>query len=179
MLGKLDEVNPLPQPLRDFLTTRITFLGDNTFLEFFGMESAAVLVNPRAYLDKPKGDVEKTNDGIRLSYGFTKTENVVALLSGSPADLVSLDFTSTFRKSVTLKVIPQTVVASFFGVINVTAAVNLVPSLELAIKTTVGFDTQGFYIRGADDILRITGGIGGQLVLRVCPIRGTWPQLPS
>ncbi|MDB5351277.1 MAG: cya 2 [Planctomycetota bacterium] len=165
LLTRLDAANPLPQSMRDFLTTKITFLGDKTFLELFGMESAAVLINPKAYLDKPEDEVEEPEDGINVNFDFTKVENVVALLSGKTADLVSLDFAASYRKSTTITLIPDTVIASFFGVINVTAAVNLVPSLELAIKTTVGFDTQGFYIRGSDDIFRITGGIGGQIVI--------------
>src|SRR5262249_38431292 len=101
---------------------------------------------------------------------FDVQDSLVDLLSGRPADLARLDIDYNFlnvNKHVTL--LPDTVIASFFGIINVTAGIDLVGAASMGVHVTLGLDTKGFYVLddGPDKkVLRMAGSAGADLNIK-------------
>ena len=144
--------NPIPKEIRTILTEKIPLL-DKNLLDIIGVpKGIQILIEP----DKFKGkSIEQINDKtgqqgldlLDLSFDLIKTDNVLKLLSGQNINLISLDVKQTldsFEKKIT--VLPSTTVFTFYGIAGVSAGVDIEASLSMLVDTTVGFDTQGFYV---------------------------------
>ena len=126
-----------------------------------------VLIEP----DKFKGkSIQQINDKtgqqgldiLDLSLDLIKVDNVLKLLSGQEINLISLDIKQTlasFEKKFT--VLPSTTIFTFYGIAGVSVGVDIKAILSMVVDTTIGFDTQGFYVieSGAkkDELSRTVG----------------------
>ena len=164
LLGQLDQYNPLPQGFRDFLTTEIDFLAGKTLLEILGLGDAEIIINPSGY----ESQSDEGQDAYTIHYDFADPANIDALLHGRPADLISLEINDRFEApEITFPVLPDTPVATFFGVINVTFGLDAVIALGIGIDALIGVDTRGFYLQDdPDPFFSLFGSIGGDLNLK-------------
>lgn len=163
-LGFVDQYNPLPQILRDALTTQIPLTGD-TLLGLAGAEAAAIVVNPNDFRDKSPEETEQSAepDAIDVNLDFLEPSSIFALLSGGDADLISIavDQDYTFSKDIPLG--PKVTVASFFGILNVNVQGGLSLGAEIGVNLRAGFDTKGFFLDENPELVTFTGSIGGTL----------------
>ena len=90
---------------------------------------------------------EDDSSPIHLNYDFKDPSNLLAFLSGQPINVVSLTIDKTYMSGGNpITVLPPTLVASWFGVLNVTAGISITPSIGYAVHTKIGLDTAGFYV---------------------------------
>jgi parallel beta-helix repeat protein len=169
-LGLVDQYNPLPQNFRDFLTMKIDFLGSKSLADLMGFGSVEIFLNPQAYVGQAHVDVNEEDGGdhVTLNYDFATPANTVNLLLGKPASLFSLDIEKEIAGvDGTIPILPETPLATFFGIVNVTGQLDLTFGLSAAVDVIVGLDTNGFYLLDeADaDIFSLVGSIGGELTI--------------
>ncbi len=170
MLVELDRRNPMPQSLRDLLTKPLPVIGISP-ADIVGLpEEAKIVLNPLAYQNRTPEQLESGTpnaDHVDVRFDAATVSNVVKLLSGQDADLVSLDIQQTFTVDKTIPVVAAPLF-SLFGVVNFDIAVNIIAEIGLAFNLVVGFDTKGFYIEESasdnDYVVSFIGSIGGQLV---------------
>ena len=146
--------NPIPKEIRTVLTQKIPVLGKN-LLDIIGVpKGLQILIEPEKFKGK---SIEQINDKagqqgidiLELSFDLTSVDNVINLLNGEDKDinLISLDISQTlkgFERKFTA--IPDTTVFTFYGVVGISAGVDLEVGLDFSIDTTIGFDTKGFYV---------------------------------
>jgi hypothetical protein len=144
--------NPIPKEIRTILTQEIPLLGKN-LLDIIGVpKGLQILIEPEKFKGKSIEQInDKTglreNDILDLSFNLVKTDNILKLLSGQDIDVISLDVKQTlasFEKKI--KVLPSTTVFTFYGIAGISAGVDIEASLSMLLDTTIGFDTQGFYV---------------------------------
>ncbi|SFJ58302.1 M10 family metallopeptidase C-terminal domain-containing protein [Planctomicrobium piriforme] len=170
VLDELDKNNPLPQSLRDLLTKDLPVIGMSP-IEIVGLpEEAELILNPKSFQNRSSDDLESgspDDNHVIVNFDAGELNNVIALLSGQEADLVSLDVRQSYSVDKTIPVVAAPLF-SLFGVINFDVAVNVVAELGLAFDMTFGLDTTGFYIQEStstdDYVAEISGMVGGQLV---------------
>ena len=161
----------MPENLRDFLTEPIHILGDKTLLELFDMETLEVLINPDSFADRSTDEINESagdTDDVHLNYDFATIEGLVNFLTGQTVDLLSLHIDTAFTKDITIQAVPETLIASWFGIVNFSYHVDIVAELELGAHMIVGLDTKGFYLKPlAVDrpILEMKGGVRGEIAL--------------
>ena len=132
-------------------------------------EEAGILIDPIGWRNEYQSTVEDgaSNQGLSWNLDFLRPENVIALLSGESADLISLDIDQRFDSPTTpITVLPPTPIFSFLGIVNVTVDVELIPELYFAVDVTMGIDTEGFYILendAADLNIEVGGGLRADL----------------
>jgi hypothetical protein len=144
--------NPIPKEIRTILTQEIPLLGKN-LLDIIGVpKGLQVLIEPEKFKGK---SIEQINDktGLRekdildLSFNLVKPDNILKLLSGQDIDVISLDVKQTLASvEKKIKVLPSTTVFTFYGIAGISAGVDIEASLSMLLDTTIGFDTQGFYV---------------------------------
>ncbi len=151
-LGGLGNSNPIPKEIRTILTEKIPLL-DKNLLDIIGApKGIQLLVNPDQFKGKTIQQInDKTGeqglDILDLSVDLVKAENILKLLTGQEINLVSLDIKQTlseFGKKFT--VLPSTTIFTFYGIAGVSAGVDIEAVVSMLVDTTVGFDTQGFYV---------------------------------
>ena len=166
-LDNVDRYNPIPQPVRTLLTTPLPFAGSNgSILKLLlgeGADGLDVFVNPDQYRDQSANSLHNTDD--KLTFQFDAANNIVEILTGAEnVDLVSMSFTDELDfGTLEVPVLPPTLLASWFGVLNLTANIDLVATPILNIDVRVGFDTTGFFLEANDQLLTLTGAAGAQL----------------
>jgi hypothetical protein len=151
-LGNLVGSNPIPKEIRTILTQEIPLLGKN-LLDIIGVpKGLQILIEPEKFTGK---SIEQINDKtgqqgldiLDLSFDLIKTDNVLKLLSGQDINLISLDVKQTLASSEKkITVLPSTTVFTFYGIAGISAGVDIEASLSMLVDTTLGFDTQGFYV---------------------------------
>ncbi|QLE56316.1 Calx-beta domain-containing protein [Nostoc sp. TCL26-01] len=151
-LGDLVNSNPIPKDIRTILTEKIPLL-DKNLLDIIGApKGLQLLINPDQFKGKTLQQInDKTGqqglDILDLSLDLVKVDNVFNLLSGKDTNLISLDIKQTlasFGKKFT--VLPSTTVFTFYGIAGVSVGVDIEAIISMLVDTTVGFDTQGFYV---------------------------------
>lgn len=157
--GDLVDANPIPSDVGKVLSTPIAFLGDKTVADLIGMGGADLFLNPDAYKNGTADDAPK-GDGIELNYDFAKPENIVAMLSGRDADYFSVTIDKTFSQSTTINVLPPTLLYSFFGLVNFTGRIDVIPKMSANVSVQVGIDSRGFYVADRPGgVLTLAGSI--------------------
>ncbi|WP_182865929.1 right-handed parallel beta-helix repeat-containing protein [Rhodopirellula sp. JC639] len=171
---KLDQFNPLPKELRNFLAQPLPFF-NRTVVDIVSASEGAKLFLNSAHPDYASGDVESMVDHppdehgeyVDLNYDFTEISSVIALLKGEPANLFSLDIYQIFAsKDFEYEAYPRTTVMSYMGFVNGDIEVNLVAGLEFGVDLFVGLDTNGFYLRSdAAPAVFLSASIAAQPIL--------------
>ncbi len=178
---ELTVANPIPQEVAKILGTPLVFLGDKTLADVIGMGGADVLLNPKKYTNRPASDAP-SGSGISLNYDFAEPANLVALLSGRDADYLSLTIDTTFGVDLPpINAVPPTLLYSFFGLVNFSGRLDIVPEMRAELTVQVGIDSGGFYIADLPgDVLKLVGEIkarpaltGSLTVIPVAEIAGT------
>ncbi len=153
MLDRIAENNPLPASTQDFLGTKIPLLDQNVMDLLDIPKAAQYVLAPRAFRSRPAG-IDR-DESLSFQLDLFRTENGIPvnirrLLSGETFDIVSLDIQQSFVKDLAkITVLPETVVASYFGIVNATVEVNLNPGFFLEVDMLTGVDSLGYYIEGA------------------------------
>ncbi|MFB2970133.1 hypothetical protein ACE1CD_14250 [Aerosakkonema sp. BLCC-F183] len=143
-LGDLVKYNPIPKDVRDILNEKLPLL-DKNLLDIIGVpEVAQILINPEQF--KGRNTKQINSKDVSLSLDFINANSIINLLSGNEANLISLDIKQAFTAPTEKIPVVVTPVFSAFGVVNVVADVGIEAKASLSIDTTVGFDTQGFYV---------------------------------
>ncbi|MCA9209607.1 MAG: hypothetical protein KDA55_14680, partial [Planctomycetales bacterium] len=135
-LTMVDQYNPLPQEFRDFLTMDIDFFAGQSIADMIGLGDAEILLNPLKFKGQQDVDVNQQDGGehIELLYTFTEPQNIIAMLTGKTVDFFRLDIDKTFADAqIEFPVVPETPVASFFGIVNVTLEVNVQVGFAFAL----------------------------------------------
>src|SRR5262249_40489033 len=101
---------------------------------------------------------------------YDPAQTIVELLSGRTADLLTLDIDEDFPlASQSLTLLPDSLLASYLGIINVTAGISLRGGASIGVHTTLGLDTDGVY-GDADgpnrQLFSLTGFVGVDLDLK-------------
>ncbi|WP_406695604.1 hypothetical protein V5E97_31805 [Singulisphaera sp. Ch08] len=161
-VGDLERYNPIPKDLREVLTQPISLLGNKSLVELLGMGSAKILLDPSGITTASQAP---NQHGVKVNFDILQPQNIVSMLTGQPADLVSLDIDYTFGGALDPIKLFEAPLFSFFGVLNVTGELSIIPALRLIVDMTAGLDTTGFYIREAPNILRAEGELTAQLTL--------------
>ncbi|MEB3317096.1 MAG: hypothetical protein VKO39_02990 [Cyanobacteriota bacterium] len=152
-LGDLITSNPIPEEIRKVLTGPLPLL-DKNLLDIIGAPKAIqLLVRPEQFRGET---VEQINDKadqegldiLDLNLDLLQIDTVLMLLAGqSDINLISLDIKQTLADlKKTFKVLPSTTLFSFYGLANINAGVDIEASISMILDTTVGIDTQGFYV---------------------------------
>jgi hypothetical protein len=151
-LGNLVNSNPIPKDVRTILTQKIPLL-DKNLLDIIGVpKGLQVLIDPEKFHGKTIQQInDKTGqqglDILDLSLDLIKAENVLKLLSGQDINLISLDIKQTLASvKKKIAVLPNTTIFTFYGIAGVKARVDIEAIISMLVDTTVGFDTQGFYV---------------------------------
>jgi hypothetical protein len=153
MLDRIAENNPLPASTQEFLGTKIPLLDQNVMDLLDIPKAAQYVLAPLAFRSQPAGI--ETDESLAFRLDLFRVENGVPInirrmLSGETFDIVSLDIQQKFQKELAkITVLPETVVASYFGIVNATVQVNLNPGLFLEVAMVTGVDSLGYYIEGA------------------------------
>ncbi len=153
MLDRIAENNPLPASTQEFLGTKIPLLDQNVMDLLDIPKAAQYVLAPLAFRSRPAGI--ETDESLAFRLDLFRVENGVPInirrmLSGETFDIVSLDIQQKFQKELAkITVLPETVVASYFGIVNATVQVNLNPGLFLEVDMVTGVDSLGYYIEGA------------------------------
>jgi hypothetical protein len=148
MLNRIAENNPIPESTQQFLGTKIPLLEQNVMDLLDIPKAMQYVIAPLAF----KGQAAPSVPGDTLNFRFDlfSAANIGRMLSGQTYDIVSLDIDQRFAKDMAkITVIPETVVFSYFGIVNATVAVNLTPGFFFDINMLTGIDSMGFYIEGA------------------------------
>jgi hypothetical protein len=170
-LKLLDSYNPLPIPFRNFLTNKITLFGGGVSLaDMLQLGDLQILLNPQQFVGQNNVDPNKTDGAefIRLNYDFASPGSIASLLSGKKAGLFSLDIDMTFTGiEGEFPLVHETLLASYFGILNLTGQVNGNVGLTFGVDVTVGLDTDGFYIlddNGSDHSFSLSGSVGASVI---------------
>ncbi|MCA9203239.1 MAG: hypothetical protein KDA59_09345, partial [Planctomycetales bacterium] len=162
-LTMVDQYNPLPQEFRDFLTMDIDFFAGQSIADMIGLGDAEILLNPLKFKGQQDVDVNQQDGGehIELLYTFTEPQNIIAMLTGKTVDFFRLDIDKTFADAqIEFPVVPETPVATFFGIVNVTLEVNVQVGFAFALDVMMGLDSNGFYVLDdTDPALSVTGRV--------------------
>ncbi|HYH66414.1 MAG TPA: hypothetical protein VD866_17100, partial [Urbifossiella sp.] len=182
----VDQYNPLPQSVRSMLATELPIIGKSAVELLGAPESVNVLLDPRGYTaGKSAAQINTAGAGNSIDYNLDVFEpaNLVALLSGQPANLVSVDIAQTFESPQNrITVLPDTPFFSFLGIINITGGVDVIPQFGFATRVKMGVDTTGFYVDagGTENTVEVSGGLtvsltvsGKLVVVPLVEIEGT------
>jgi hypothetical protein len=171
MLDRIAENNPIPESTQQFLGTKIPLLEQNVMDLLDIPKAMQYVIAPLAFRGQATPSVP--GDTLDIRFDLLSTDNISRMLSGQTYDMVSLDIDQRFEKDLAkITVIPETVVASYLGIVNATVEVNLTPGFFFDINMLTGIDSLGFYIEGvqkdtsAQDI-EPNFKLGGKLEARV------------
>lgn len=162
-LGQIEKANPFPKEFRKLVTTKIPFIGDKSLAELTGLDALNILLSedPSSEIDD-SSEVDGDADGgpVDVHFDILEVSNIQALLSGERADLISLIVDQDYPLgNFEIPLIEESLLYSFFGVINVTGSLDLTGDLAFGVDFTTTLDTKGLYIHEQTDVLSITGGI--------------------
>ncbi|MFZ4470304.1 MAG: calcium-binding protein, partial [Pirellula sp.] len=168
LADKLDQYNPVPQSTRDMLTQKFPFLGFSILDLLEIPEQAQYLFNPKGAKGKKAAQVEQDdpNNKIKFKTDLASADNVVKLLSGETADLISVDVAQRYQSdNLVIQLFASPVFVS--GILNVLVDVSLYGNAFVGFDLTAGIDTNGFYIRESSDatdfVFEVGGTFGAQL----------------
>jgi hypothetical protein len=171
MLDRIAENNPIPESTQQFLGTKIPLLDQNVMDLLDIPKAMQYVIAPLAFRGQAAPSVP--GDTLDIRFDLFNAANIGRMLSGQTYDIVSLDIDQRFEKDMAkITVIPETVVASYLGIVNATVEVNLTPGFFFDINMLTGIDSLGFYIEGvqkdtsAKDI-EPNFKLGGKLEARV------------
>ena len=171
MLDRIAENNPIPESTQQFLGTKIPLLDQNVMDLLDIPKAMQYVIAPLAFRGQAAPSVP--GDTLDIRFDLFNAANIGRMLSGQTYDIVSLDIDQRFEKDMAkITVIPETVVASYLGIVNATVEVNLTPGFFFDINMLTGIDSKGFYIEGvqkdtsAKDI-EPNFKLGGKLEARV------------
>ena len=173
------QYSPVPESVRKILGLKIPIL-ERDVLELLEVLHT---LDPRIpeidttvlrLLVDPEGNVSELQDGrdsngVVFNIDILDTSNIIKLLTGQVADIVSLDlFANEPLYEASFSAPEDIPIFSFFGLADVKA--NGALNLDLGFKADVslGFDTQGFYIAesGTDDsVVDVQLGLGGSVTV--------------
>ena len=166
LLSAVQANNPLPAELRNLLTAKLPVL-DLSLLQILDIpDSAKLLIDPTLFRGKKSSAVKSSQptNRIDVTFDLLSPASVLALLSGKPADLISIDVDQRFDLADAefgpLFVAP---LFSFFGVLNADLRVNAVANFFFDIDVSFGFDTNGFYVRRGDSPTDFAFALGGNV----------------
>ncbi len=172
--------NPLPEELRQLLTTKLPVL-EKSLLDILDIPlGARFLFEPALVRGKKTSEVKSSQptNKIDVNFDLISPASVLALLSGRPADLISIDVDQRFELAKKEFPVVTAPLFSFFGILNADLKVNAVASFFFDVDVSFGFDTAGFYVRSGvsptDFAFALGGNVGGNAVatgyLTVIPI---------
>ena len=181
------ENNPLPESVRNILTTEVPILNwdlidiidelGDIYPEYAGIDTSVLrfLIDPVENTDlltnasgsgSGKGDV----DGVVYHLDILETENLISLLSGQLTDLVSLEVGTVIDIADAEYSSPPVPLFSFFGAFNVGVSGSLLLDLNFEAYAHMGLDTNGFYVHESgpgESLFELSCGIGGEVQSRV------------
>ena len=147
------------------LTTQLPLVNE-TLLELLGApDSVDILLNPTGYAqDHSPDQIDQNESGndVSFNFDFAEPSNIVDLLSGHTANLVSLTVNQTFTAPTDpIPIVPETPLFSFLGLVTVTGSVTVTPEFSLQTDVQMGLDTNGFYVMASNgnDAISVTGGL--------------------
>jgi flagellar biosynthesis regulator FlaF len=147
MLNRIAENNPIPESTQQFLGTKIPLLEQNVMDLLDIPKATQYVIAPLAFRGKAAPSVP--GDTLDFRFDLFNPASIGRMLSGETYDIVSLNIDQRFEKDLAkITVIPETVVASYFGIVNATVEVNLTPGFFFEIDMLTGIDSSGFYIEG-------------------------------
>jgi Ca2+-binding RTX toxin-like protein len=166
LLSAVQASNPLPGELRNLLTAKLPVL-DMSLLQILDIpDSAKLLIDPTLFRGKKSSEVKSSQPSNRIDVNFDliSPASVLALLSGKPADLISMDVDQRFQlANAEFGPLFYTPLFSFFGILNADLQVNAVANFFFDIDVSFGFDTNGFYVRRGDSPADFAFALGGTL----------------
>lgn len=164
LLSAVQANNPLPEPLRKLLTTKLPVL-DVSLLQILDIpDSAKLLIDPTLFRGKKSSEVKSSQPTNRVDVNFDliSPASVLALLSGKPADLISMDVDQRFElANVEFGPLFWSPVFSFLGIVNADVTVNGLANFFFDIDVSLGFDTTGFYVRRGESTTDFAFALGG------------------
>ena len=126
MLDRIAENNPIPESTQQFLGTKIPLLEQNVMDLLDIPKAMQYVIAPLAFRSQATQSVP--GDTLDFRFDLFNADNISRMLSGQTYDIVSLDIDQRFEKDMAkITVIPETVVASYLGIVNATVEVNLTP----------------------------------------------------
>ena len=169
--GYVNKYDPLPQSLRTLLTTPLPLV-DQSLIDLLGAPSSVdILLNPTGYeQDHSPGPIDENDNGddVTLNFEFLDPSNIMALLSGQTANLVSLSVDQSFSAPTEpITVLPDTPFFSFLGVVNITGNVEVTPIFSFGTDVKMGFDTNGFYVAASNGANAVSVSAGLTLSINV------------
>jgi Ca2+-binding RTX toxin-like protein len=171
-VNQLEQYDPIPKSVRDFLVSPIQFLGDKSMADLAGLHDVSLLIAPDSFANQPSDSVAQSDEGdtsaLQLHFDFEDPANLANLLTGRPVNLISVTIDKTFdAPTEPITVLPPTLLYSFFGLINFTGEIGVEPEASIGFHMTVGLDTSGFYVQAQhDDVFTVSGGIQADATLR-------------
>lgn len=166
LLSAVQANNPLPDSLRNLLTTKLPVL-DMSLLDILDIPlGARLLIEPTLFRGKKASEVKNSQPTNRIDVNFDliSPASVLALLSGRPADLISIDVDQRFELAhEEFGPLFTAPLFSFFGILNADLQVNAVASFFFDIDVSFGFDTTGFYVRRGESPTDFAFALGGHL----------------
>ena len=150
MLDRIAENNPIPESTQQFLGTKIPLLDQNVMDLLDIPKAMQYVIAPLAFRGQATPSVP--GDTLDFRFDLLSADNINRMLSGQTYDIVSLDIDQRFEKDMAkITVIPETVVASYLGIVNATVEVNLTPGFFFDIDMLTGVDSMGFFIEGVHE----------------------------
>lgn len=169
VLSQLTTSNPIPDSVRDLLGMKIDMLGGKTILDLAGLGGLGFLLGSGGGSTPTANNAQATSsptsfklsDNLTLNLDILSPTQILNLVNGSSVSYVSLDIDASMQQNIKVPILPQTPIASFFGIGNITVGADLTSNLGVGVDLTIGLDTQGFYVQEAPSILYVSGGVGG------------------
>jgi Ca2+-binding RTX toxin-like protein len=169
-LGEVQKYNPFPSEFRKLVTSKIPFLENRSLASLTGLDALEILLadNPQSSVGS-SGEVDGGKDGgaIDVKFDILDFQQISNLLSGKNANLISLVVDKSFRLTeLKVPIIKETLLASYFGIVNFTGRLDLVGDVDFNVDFVAALDTDGFYIKQKADVVSITSSLGINPTLR-------------
>ena len=169
-LGEIEKYNPFPSDFRKLLKSKMALLDNRSLADLTGLNSLEILL-----ADSPQSDVGSSNEvdaglkggAIDVKFDILEFQQISNLLSGKDANLVSLVVDKSFTLTeVNIPIVSETLLASYFGILNVTGQLDLTGDVGIDVDLVAALDTKGFYIQEKPNIVSLTGSLGVSPTLR-------------
>jgi Ca2+-binding RTX toxin-like protein len=165
-LAEVEKYNPFPSEFRKLVTSEIPFLENRSLASLTGLDALEILL-----AEDPKTAVgsssEVEGNGIDVKFDILDFQQISNLLSGKNANLISLVVDKSFRLAeFNVPIITETLLASYFGIVNFTGQLDLVGDVDFNVDFVASLDTEGFYLQEKADVVSITSSLGIRPTLR-------------
>ncbi|MFN9717368.1 MAG: hypothetical protein ACK58L_01660 [Planctomycetota bacterium] len=155
-LDQIAENNPLSPQLQMALGTKIPLL-EKSVMDLLDIPvGLQYLIAPLSF--KKQKPAEKPGDTLKFNLDLLSTTSIVQMLSGQRYNIVSVVIDQRYEKLLKEQtIVKDQVIATYFGIVSVTASAALQPGFFLEVFLSAGIDSDGLYING--DTSAVTGKI--------------------